>query len=352
MNTLKRIYEEHGYIGINKLAELAKRKGLKVTAKQIKEFIDSQRVSQLHKRARPAISNMIRTYDSHVLYQVDLLDMTKFAGSNKGFKWILICVDIFTRVAAAVPMKDKTAASTLIALKTIFDKMGQPKICASDSGSEFKGVVAKYLKDNKIIQKISEVGDHNSLGIIDRFSQTIKHIIFKSFTHTDTTVWYDKLDKMIKAYNDTVHSSLDNRTPNEADERTSDTLKLLVNKLDQQPQQPQLKVGDIVRIKLKKPLFEKGYTRRYSNLTHKILEKRGDHYLIGPDQYYRINDLQLVPIEDVDEKPDKVKQAHRQRKIETELKADGIEETNLRRGLRERRPRHQLEDEEYGAINY
>ncbi len=34
--------------------------------------------------------------------------------------------------------------------------------------------MTKYLKENNIFQKLNEVGDHNVLGIIDRFSQTIK----------------------------------------------------------------------------------------------------------------------------------------------------------------------------------
>ena len=64
-------------------------------------------------------------------------------------------------------------------MKKLFAVIKPPKVLSSDNGGEFKGVVAQYLKDNNIIQKMNEVGDHNVLGIVDRFSQTVKNKIYK-----------------------------------------------------------------------------------------------------------------------------------------------------------------------------
>lgn len=350
MDKLKEIYEEYGFVGINKLSQIAKKSGLKYSAKQILEFIQSQKVSQLHKKQTIKSSNIIRTTGVNVIYQIDLLDMTKFYKTNQGFKWILICIDIFTRKADALPMKNKTAETTLTALKIIFEKMGEPQICASDNGSEFKGVVAGYLRNNSIIQKMSEVGDHNSLGIVDRFSQTIKNILYRSMTRRETTVWYDRLQQYINAYNNTDHTNLDDMTPNEAQKYPSDTLKVQDDRIMQQPANKTLKIGDIVRVKLKKSVFEKGYTRRYSINTHKIINKKGENYFISATEYYRYNDLQLVPIEDVEIRVDEVKKAHRENKIAMDLQTDGIEEINTRRGLRERQPTNRVVHAKYGKI--
>jgi hypothetical protein len=44
--------------------------------------------------------------------------------------------------------------------------------------------------------------------------------------------------------------------------------------------------------------------------------------------------------------------ARRKHRDEVVLKADGIEEKNVRRSMRERKPAGQLEHEEYGRITY
>ena len=63
------------------------------------------------------------------IFQIDLLDYTKYSRTNKGYKWILICVDVFTRKAYAIPMKDKTAKLTEEAFKQIIkeDKLKKQK---------------------------------------------------------------------------------------------------------------------------------------------------------------------------------------------------------------------------------
>ena len=71
----------------------------------------------------------------------------------------------------------------------------------------------KYFDDIGIAHKTNEVGDHNVLGIVDRFVQTLKNKIYKYFTKNSDSKWIDKIDKITENYNNTPHSSLEDQTP-------------------------------------------------------------------------------------------------------------------------------------------
>jgi len=71
---------------------------------------------------------------------------------------------------------------------------------------------------------MAEPGDHNLLGVIDRFSKTIKTLINKQFQKNDDTKWFDKLQKLIVAYNNTPHNGIDGMTPNEAEQYVKTTI--------------------------------------------------------------------------------------------------------------------------------
>ena len=46
-----------------------------------------------------------------MIWSADLVDMQAFSSFNKGFKYILTVIDVFSKYAWAVPIKDKSAAS-------------------------------------------------------------------------------------------------------------------------------------------------------------------------------------------------------------------------------------------------
>ena len=50
-NILQEFYLKYDFPGIDKFYKIAKTNNVKVTYKQIKEFIENQKVSQLHKKA-------------------------------------------------------------------------------------------------------------------------------------------------------------------------------------------------------------------------------------------------------------------------------------------------------------
>ena len=63
---------------------------------------------------------------------------------NKGFRFLLCVIDIFSKYAWVVPFKDKKGASIANAFQEILDKSGRkPNKIWVDKGSEFYNVLLK-----------------------------------------------------------------------------------------------------------------------------------------------------------------------------------------------------------------
>ena len=260
---------------------------------------------------------------------MDLLDMKKFYNTNSHYKWILVMIDIFSRRGIGIPIKNKSASDTVEAIKKAFKYLGTPKIVASDNGLEFQGAVSKYFDELGIVHKTNEVGDHNVLGVVDRFVQTVKNKLYKYFSHSRNTKWIDKIQKISENYNNTPHTALENMTPNDANKHESDTRNIHYRRVLKQTKKEKLKVGDIVRILNKKSTFTRGYERKYSDKTYKIVSKRGFNYTLDNDETYRMHELLKVPKEDLQEIPDVAEQAKQEYQKEKYLKREGIDQSNI-----------------------
>ena len=91
-----------------------KEKGMnKISRKQVQDWLSQQDVYTLHKPAR-------RHYKrSHVIgfgideqFQADLADVQNLSRYNKGYKYLLTCIDIFSKYAWVGAFKDKTRSRT------------------------------------------------------------------------------------------------------------------------------------------------------------------------------------------------------------------------------------------------
>ena len=121
---MEQIYREYNYPSLKRLSEILKEKGLKKTQKEIKTFIENQKVSQLHKPVQKVKKNLkhITASSPNEIWQIDLLDYQKYSRTNKGFRYIFICVDVFTRQARAAPIKNKTSNTTDDAFRKIISQ--------------------------------------------------------------------------------------------------------------------------------------------------------------------------------------------------------------------------------------
>lgn len=349
-------YQEYAYPSARNLYAIMKNSGEKVTQAEIEKVIGEQLVSQLHKKERVKISAHMVAYSENEKWLMDLLDMQNFSHSNKGYRWILIVCDVFTRKGYAVPLKNKNKETVLEALQKIVAEAGVPFKIISDNGSEFiNNKVSPYLKKNDIFHETNEVGYHKALGVIDALSRTLKGKIYKGFTHNDNTDWVDELPRIVKGYNNSPHRGLLGFSPNQVKDHL-ETIQRLNEWKNQRSKSmaTKFKVGQIVRKKLAKPTFSKGYKRVWSLDTYTITEIKGVNAVLDDDEEVKLNDLQIISKVPVQERAkDEVKIVEQEKRIDRRIAKEGIErkETAIKRNLRERKP-NQLEDVKYGKIVY
>ena len=338
-----KLYKDNNFTSAVKFYKILKSNNIKATHKQVKEWIEKQSVAQVHKpilniKNKQKFITASSPYDT---YQIDLLDYQKYSKQNKGNRYILICVDIFTRKAHAEAIKTKKPIDTKTAMLKIINKQ-KPNVIYSDNGSEWKGVFKKMIDAKSIIHIMNEVGDHNSLGIIDRFSKTIKTEIAKHMTGNNTTNWADKLDDFINRYNNTEHSSINDIKPKDADKNENkyeigaiNYDKVIFNKkID--GEKNNFKVGDNVRIQKPKTVFKKGYEITYSKETYKIktvgngMAKLDDGKRYKTDRLLKVNSV-IKPLGNTLEK------SNAKQKAKRKLNKEGIEKQTITRAKRVRK---------------
>ena len=110
---------------------------------------------------------------------------------NKGIRFLLCFIDIFSKYAWVVPLKDKKGVSIVTAFQSILKESNRKanKIWV-DKGSEFYNAsFKKWLRDTGIVM----YSTHNG-GKSERFIRTLKSKIYKHMISISKKVYIDKLD--------------------------------------------------------------------------------------------------------------------------------------------------------------
>lgn len=175
-----------------------------------------QFASEIHHRVvRKFPRRKIIVHRLDEIWAVDLASMESVASYNDGYKFILCIVDLFSRFAWCVPLKNKSATTVLNAVKEVIAKSGRsPEKSWSDKGSEFYNkVFLGWAKDHDIVV-YSTFGDSKS-AVVERFIQTLRELISKKFSETQSREWIKMLPNIVKFYNQKFHKTIQ-MSPNEA----------------------------------------------------------------------------------------------------------------------------------------
>ena len=183
---------------------------------------------------------------------------------NRGIKYLLAVIDVFSKYGYLIPLKDKTGKSVASALKTIF-KERKPEKMWVDKGKEF------YNKDVKELIKLYSTENEEKFSVVERWIRTMKEKMWNYFTDNNTNRYVDILPDLVEDYNNTRHSSI-KMTPVEASKKKNELTvwrNLYPEHLEIRDIKPKFSIGDKVRISKKKKTFEKGY-RCFSGSTFPI----------------------------------------------------------------------------------
>ena len=201
------------------------------------------------------------------IWAADLVDMQAFSKFNRGIKYLLAVIDVFSKYGWLVPLKDKMGKSVASALKTIF-KERQPEKMWEDKGREF------YNENVKSLVELYSTENEEKSSVVERWIRTMKERMWKYFTDNNTNHYVDVLPDLVNGYNNTRHSSI-KMTPVEASKKKNELTvwrTLYPDHLEIHNIKPEFSVGDKVRISKKKKTFEKGYTTRWTEEIFTIIE--------------------------------------------------------------------------------
>ena len=88
---------------------------------EVREWFQSQDTYTLHKPTRRRFTRRrVVVYGIDHQWQVELVDLAKLSSYTKGFKYLLTCIDVLSRYAWVVPLKDKTGKTLKDAFQVIF----------------------------------------------------------------------------------------------------------------------------------------------------------------------------------------------------------------------------------------
>ena len=199
------------------------------------------------------------------IWTADLVDMKSFEKFNKGVKYLLTVIDVFSKYGWIVPLKNKTGVEVANALKQILKERKPDKLWV-DKGKEF------YNRDVQSLIDLYSTENEEKSSVVERWNRTMKEKMFKYFSANSTRKYIHVLDEMVKNYNETVHSST-KMTPIEASKKENEnTVWRNLYSIPMSGQEPKFSVGDKVRITKKKKTFEKGYTPRWTEEVFSIDE--------------------------------------------------------------------------------
>ena len=126
---------------------------------------------------------------------------------NKRIKYLFCAIDLLTKYAWVIPLKDKKRSSIVNAFQKIISEGRKPNKIWVDQGSEFYNKSFKdFLKINNI-EMYSTYNEGKSV-VAERFIRTLKNKIFKHMTAVSKNVYFDVLDDIVNKYNNIVHRSI------------------------------------------------------------------------------------------------------------------------------------------------
>ena len=192
------------------------------------------------------------------IWGADLADMQLLSKYNKGIKFLLCVIDIFSKYAWVVPLKDKKGISIVKAFQSILKQSNRkPNKIWVDKGSEFyNAYLKKWLRDNDIVMYSTH--NEGKSVVAERFIRTLKSKIYKYMNSISKNVYIDKLDDIVHEYNNIYHTTIKMKPADFKDNTYINADKEINNK------DPKFKVGEHVRISKYKNIFAKGYMPNWS----------------------------------------------------------------------------------------
>ena len=232
------------YKFFDKKSTKAKGAGIKNEIKENQQLANELYKSVIRKLKKRKVYSSFRDN----IWGVDLTDMQLLSKYNKGTRYLLCAIDLFSKYAFDVPLKDKKGVTITNAFQSILDKSkrNSNKTWINQGGEFYNTCFKKWLKDNDII--MDSTHNEGKSVVAEIFIRTLKNKIYKHMTAVSKNVHYDILDDIVDEYNNTYHKTIGMKPIDVKNDSFAEYNK-----------ESNEKVCDHVRISKYNNIFAKGY---------------------------------------------------------------------------------------------
>ncbi|EFP10302.1 hypothetical protein CRE_23595 [Caenorhabditis remanei] len=244
------------FSSVNAIHQFVKHRG--ITRRRVEEVLENIEAYTKHFPVRSKFPRL-QTTSSGIenSIQIDLADVSRHKKYNDGVTFLLVCVDVYSRMFYVEPLKSKKGEEVVVALEKIISKFKSPPIYVySDFGKEFYNVHVKNYLDSLSIRHCTPKSEIKC-AMAERANRTLKSRLAKFMTSKYNWRYVDVLSKVVDGINRSVNRSIkkapiDVKNGDFSFRRRGRRVRRKYN------------IGDHVRIYAKQGTFDKGYEERWT----------------------------------------------------------------------------------------
>ena len=222
----------------------------------VKKWLTEQDTYTLHKPVRTTFKRRcVVVGGMHQQWQADLVDVSNLKKDNDGITFLLNVIDVFSKWAWCIPLKNKSASSLVAAFTELLSNI-KPVTLQTDKGLEFRNRSFQALLKENGVHHFSTHNEETKASIVERFNRTLKTRMWRYFTKHQTVRYLEKLRDFVWSYNNTYHRSL-GMAPSMVNDVNQEAVWQRLCGRDGGGK-PKFVVGDRVRISKAKRQFKRG----------------------------------------------------------------------------------------------
>ena len=206
--------------------------------------------------------------------------------NNKGFRYIFILIDNFSKYFRTISLKNKNRETTTEEFSNnLTTSKRSPIKLESDQGAEFCNSFFQTSLRSKFIQLYSRFTDKGP-SIAERVIRTERNLLKKPLFEKGNADWLSELPSVNNRSNNTIHQST-KKTPNQASKKINEKEVYSNLKDKSEIQKPKFKLGQLVRTTDIKRVFSNGDSTNWSykfytikKITHDTIPNFRINYLL------------------------------------------------------------------------
>ena len=217
-------------------------------------------------------TNKTNVYQIDDIWSLHILDLKDYGPeNNRGYRYVLVTIDNFSKFGWTVPLKNKNAQTIKDSSENILiSSKRKPNLIESDRGKEFyNNIFQDFLNKNNI--KISSRNTSYGAVFAERFYRTIRDLLKRPVFEKGDGIWIIILPTITKQYNNRVHTST-KLSPKDASLKKNEgyVYKYLIDK--RKKVKPKYQINDLVRTADLRKTFSKSDMTNWSYMLYKSTE--------------------------------------------------------------------------------